>query len=663
MIERAGRSSGRWPPYLLAAVAALAVAAALAGRGAVTDSVTVDEPSHLIAGYAALRTGDFRLSPDHPPLGRLLLALPLLAEDVSWNAEGTPAWQRGDFFALGRGFFESLPDGQKMALPSRAIAIALLLLLLLSIAAAARTLFGAAGGLLALWVAAFDPAFLAHGHLATMDVPFVLAVLLTLLAAHRWLERPTPGRLALLAVAFSVATLVKFSWFALVPALLGMAIFAPGLQLPRGKSRRLRTLGIATAALALASVFAIWTTYGFRYTAARGTDATTATMHVLGDFGRPLPTTPEGAWESVLHDPATGADRSGLSVPVVRALRAARLLPEAYLYGIAYVGKKAETRASYLHGRYSLTGFPDYFFWALVLKTPLPTLALFAAGILAALFSAARFARADSADSGEDRGARVSPLAIGLVLFALCYLVALAASGLNLGYRHLLPVTAILAIGTGGLAPSRFPARFRTILAIGLGGALVWLAAGTFYASPLLLGYFNEAAGGYKNGHRYLADSNLDWGQDLLRLAERLRTEPAGRTVWLAQAGDPPLPQELAPRIRWLLGEGSHAPAPEPIAGGLFAISATDLVGVYRPLARSASWRDPRLQERYERIARESRLAHGDRPIPVDIEPFEAFRRLRLIARLASRPADERIGTSLFLFRLSDDQVAEMTEP
>src|SRR6185295_16111628 len=225
VIDRAGRFSGRWTFPALAALV-LACAAGFAGRGAATDSVTVDEPSHQIAGYAALTLGDFRLSPDHPPLGRLLLALPLLAQPVAWKAEGSAAWRSGDFFTLGRDFFESWNDGQRLVRPSRAVAIGFLLALLLAIGAVARELFGPPGALLAMGVAAFDPAFLGHGHLATLDVPFALAALLTLWAAHRWLAAPSPGRLALLAAAFSAATLIKFSWFALVPALLILAVAA-----------------------------------------------------------------------------------------------------------------------------------------------------------------------------------------------------------------------------------------------------------------------------------------------------------------------------------------------------------------------------------------------------------------------------------------------------
>ncbi len=631
----------------------LAAALVLALLGALGDSITVDEPSHLVAGYAALARGDFRLSPDHPPLARLLLALPLRLQPVAWRAEGTEAWHRGDFFALGRDFFESWNDGERLARSSRAVALAMLLALLLSIAAIARRLFGPWGGLLALSVAALDPALLAHGHLATMDVPFALVALLTLLAADRWLDRPTGTRLALLAGSFAAATLVKFSWFALVPALLALAWAATRKEGARPMVRTpAQTMALASVTLALAAWAAIWAAYGFRFAAARGADAETATMHTIGDYGRPLPVGPAAAWESILHDPATGEDRRGALVPLLRVAHEHRLLPEAYLYGVAYVQKKAVGRAAYLRGSYSASGFSSYFLWAYLVKTPLPILLLVAAALGLAGRAALR-----------RRGP--PPLALGLLVFSLVYLGALVQSGLNLGYRHLLPVTSVLAIAVGSLAaagsadPDAQGRRAPRALAVGVGAALFWLALGTWRASPHLLGYFNEAVGGWRNGHRYLADSNLDWGQDLLRLRERLRAEPPGGTVWLAQAGDPPLPAGLP--VRRLLGDGSQEPSAGPISGGLYAISATDLLGVYRPLARAASWRDPRLTEQYEALAAEARFRGPSAGAAVDA--FEALRRLRLISRLAQREPDERVGTSLFLYRLSDDQVAEATEP
>ena len=107
--------------------------------------------------------------------------------------------------------------------------------------------------------------------------------------------------------------------------------------------------------------------------------------------------------------------------------------------------------------------------------------------------------------------------------------------------QHRLPPPAAGHRGAGDRRgrPRRRPAsRPRAVarVTVAVGAALAWLVAGTLLAAPHWIGYFNEAAGGWRKGHRYLADSNLDWGQDLLRLRARLARE-SERLAGLARAG------------------------------------------------------------------------------------------------------------------------------
>src|SRR5688500_11723758 len=41
------------------------------------ESATWDEPQHLTAGYSITQFGDYRIDPEHPPLGRAIVSLPL----------------------------------------------------------------------------------------------------------------------------------------------------------------------------------------------------------------------------------------------------------------------------------------------------------------------------------------------------------------------------------------------------------------------------------------------------------------------------------------------------------------------------------------------------------------------------------------------------------
>src|SRR5579864_161935 len=66
----------------LLAVLLLALMAILAGGAARRESVTVDEVSHIGAGVSYLQRLDLRLNPEHPPLPKVLAAIPLLIRGV-----------------------------------------------------------------------------------------------------------------------------------------------------------------------------------------------------------------------------------------------------------------------------------------------------------------------------------------------------------------------------------------------------------------------------------------------------------------------------------------------------------------------------------------------------------------------------------------------------
>jgi len=94
-------------------------------------------------------------------------------------------------------------------------------------------------------------------------------------------------------------------------------------------------------------------------------------------------------------------------------------------------------------------------------------------------------------------------------------------SHINIGIRHILPVFPFLCVAAGGLFAtlSERRSKFRW-LPVGLG---VWQAGASLAFASDPLEYFNVLAGGPKNGWRYLADSNVDFGQQFQRLAEYIK--------------------------------------------------------------------------------------------------------------------------------------------
>ena len=65
----------------------------------------------------------------------------------------------------------------------------------------------------------------------------------------------------------------------------------------------------------------------------------------------------------------------------------------------------------------------------------------------------------------------------------------------------------------------------------------LFVAVSSLRTFPYYLPYSNEAFGGPAKTHLRLHDSNVDWGQDLGRLADRLRERYPGERVWLVYKG------------------------------------------------------------------------------------------------------------------------------
>ena len=112
-------------------------------------------------------------------------------------------------------------------------------------------------------------------------------------------------------------------------------------------------------------------------------------------------------------------------------------------------------------------------------------------------------------------------LAVPLLLAAAVLAVSVPAR-INIGVRHVLPVFGVLAMA-GGMAAAHAWRRWSAPVAR---AALVLVSAAgllsTATVHPDYLAYFNELGG--RRPERILVDSDLDWGQDLRRLADTLRS-------------------------------------------------------------------------------------------------------------------------------------------
>lgn len=506
-------------------------------------SAVVDEPAHLTAGYLAVAQGDLSVNREHPPLMKVLAALPLAALAPllpPGPSEGFIRTSEDFEFAYSRSFLYGSNDADRL------LGVARVPIVLASIACGlvlflwGRTLLGAAGALAGLALFAFEPNLLAHGRLVTTDMGAALWALAGIACLERALSGPGPaGRLwsagAGLALGLGLAT--RFSILLLVP-LMALCAAMDGRLPARARVGR----------LALAFVIALPVT-SLVYVAAGGASA--------GPSLFPLAAPPVGG--PLLSEPLASlqAHPAGRWLPLP--------VPRLWLEGLDLARWKNlhVEGPGYLNGAYSEEGWWSYFVLALGMKTTIPWLLLSAGGLIIAARGALRGGRAE----------RVAAVYLGLPALGFIGLVT-ATTRAQIGLRYILPAIPFLCLA--GAMPvaalvsrARVPGRARLAAWVIVGALLAWHAGEAIRIHPYHLAYFNEAAGGPDGGYRHLVDSNLDWGQDLIGLTEFLSARGVTRVnLYYFGTADPAY-----------YGIERAVP-PEP---GWYAVSATHLMGVYLP--------------------------------------------------------------------------------
>ncbi|HEX6099014.1 MAG TPA: glycosyltransferase family 39 protein [Thermoanaerobaculia bacterium] len=452
----------------IAVVAALTLTAVL--RVASTHrvySATVDEPIHLASGYEWFK-GDFTLDLTHPPLARILGALPLRLQGLPYP-QPTGMVDRGNqLLYAGNHYVKNLARARMGNLVLLALAI-------VTVAAWARRLFGREVAMVSAAIFTTIPLVLGHAGLLTTDLSVAATIPLALLALDLFLEAPTWRRTAFLGIAIGLGVLSKFSFFVFFPPAALVVLFtqgagrrAQGAEEP-GPSPAPRALRPVPWVLAIAFLVA-WS--GYRFDVARPADVVDRGAEIL-DWAAPGPLK-----------------------PLARILARTPVPAPAIPLGMAQVKlHEAGGHTAYLLGRESRHGWWYYFPVVFFYKSPLPWLILTAWGMVLLL----RHRRPQ------------------IVLIPIAILLTAMTASLNIGARHILPIVPPLAIVSGYAVVHIWRTSRDAFGRAALIGLLVWLFAGVGKEHPDYLPWFNELA--QPSPSWFAADSNVDWGQDVLRLA------------------------------------------------------------------------------------------------------------------------------------------------
>src|SRR5215510_14009720 len=230
----------------------LALIVLLAGGAALRESVTVDEVTHIGAGVSYLQRLDLRMNPEHPPLPKVLAAIPLVIRGVRADYSHI-SWTFSEKFfqaflgqwVFGEWLLEKWNDPKTSLAWARFPMLLLTLVLGWTIYACAKQLGGPSGGLLCLSVFVSTPAFIAFGPLVHTDIAVALFSLLALWTfAEVWRE-PNKKNVFLFGLSLAAALLSKFTagilFFVFLAFLLSLRLRPlPGQPLEKSEARAWR---------------------------------------------------------------------------------------------------------------------------------------------------------------------------------------------------------------------------------------------------------------------------------------------------------------------------------------------------------------------------------------------------------------------------------------
>lgn len=508
----------------MAVVVLLGIHAGLLAWSAYRHSPNVNEPSHLAAGISHWESGRFELYRVNPPLVRMVAALPVLVvgAETDWSSFSASPRSRSEF-RVGPDFIAV--NGERslwLTTLARWMCIPFSLIGGLICFLWGRDLYGPAPGLLGLTLWCFSPNILGHASCLTPDAHATALGLAANYLFWLWLRQPTWGRAGAAGIVLGLALLTKTTWILLLVLwpvvwtawrLVGRSQYRPRTEFHPSIPR-----GLQLALMILLGLHVL--NLGYLYD---------GTFRRLGDFrfiSRTLGGQPDGKEGNRFQETLLAA----LPVP----------LPAQYVIG-ADVQKRDFERhpVSYFRGRTYRHGFWYYYLYALGVKVPLGTWLLVAAALVFEL----------------SRRARLCPRRDEVVLLTpLVFLLAIvsAETDYSAHFRYALPIVPYAFIWIGQVGAGVNGAALRLVgarrlrhlswAAVVLTG-LCWSAASSLAVAPHWLSYFNEAAGGPLRGHEHLANSNLDWGQDLLYLREWLAESPSSP---LRKGTDEPPPIGLA---------------------------------------------------------------------------------------------------------------------
>lgn len=520
------------------------------------NSATFDEVAHIGAGYSYVTQKDGRLNPEHPPLIKIISAIPLLFLKLNFSIN-RPFWNMQNVndrqWAAGSSLlYESGNDADKILFWARLPIMFLAILFGWIIFWWTRKNYGAKTALVSLALFALSPTFLAHSTLVATDLGAAFAFFLSVIFFIRFLEKNDKKSAIYFGIVFGLSLLVKFSLVILLPFFVILII----CSLIRNSKLEIRNLAL-TAAVAFAVIYIFYIPQVLNYPA----DQNLADAHFT-----------LAQYKTAQFAPKF--DFWFLSNEITRPFG-------QYLHGFLMAAQRtAGGNSAYFLGEISSKGWISYFPVLFFTKEQIGLYILIFLAIILGI---------------KNRKQPKDPKITTFLLFIAYYWVWSLWSPLNIGIRHILPTFPFIYILISKsiigwifskedtpLNPKKF---FVSVL-------FFWILLEIIFAFPYFISYYNEFGGSIKNGYKIATDSNYDWGQDLKRLKFWVEKNNVEK-VYLDYFGGGSPKYYLGDRYEfWRYEKGA------PPAGSYFAVSANSLTGAEnlyywlkdkQPIARAGS--------------------------------------------------------------------------
>jgi len=492
--------------------------------GVRNKSLTYDEIAHIPAGYSYLVTGDLRMNFFHPPLSKIISALPLVFLNLP-NPHVFASWNSTDEFRFGREFMQAIGEKQdNIIFLSRIMMVILAVFLGLLVFQWAKDLGDITQGLFALFLFAFEPNIIAHSSLVTPDIGLSFSILFSIFCLWNYVNKPSLKSLIFTGVSLGLVLLSKLTGLILIPIFMVLIyIYRP--------YKKISYFLFSLLLILFITFFTVWLGYGFETGIILETkDKYTTLNWLISNYPKFLQ---NGIYFIGRH----------LVVPC-----------PSFLKGLGWlIFTNLEKYQSFLFGTHFRGSSFLGFLLAFLIKTPIPFLILLVLRLFITIKNKTILNRNE----------------IFLWLVPLVFFIFNAFFAISLQLKYILPIYPFLCIFISQIVNSKFLSITSGRLA--LLGLSLWYIFGTLNIYPHYLAYFNEFVGGAKNGYKYLVDSNLDWGQDLKLLKQYLEKNNI-KEIYLAYFGTAE-PDYYKINYKKL--------EPFKKVSGIIAISATYLQGVH----------------------------------------------------------------------------------